>query len=105
MAETNFELSVKAEDQCAVEDQGVAKAKLQPRLLRLAMSFRGKGLTQRTVVRDTKTRVKSVAAMCDPGCGKGYDNKNAQDFVQSDRSRFGGSRSKCIPVGVEVRSD
>ena len=57
--ETNFELSVKAEDQCAVEDQGVAKAKLQPRLLRLAMSFRGKGLTQRTVVMDTKTRAKS----------------------------------------------
>lgn len=51
--------------------------KLQPRLLRLAMSFRGKGLTQRTVVMDTKTRVKLIAAMCDPGCGKGYDNKNA----------------------------
>ena len=71
VVETNFELSVKA------EDQGVAKAKLQPRLLRLAMSFRGKGLTQRTVVMDTKTRVKSIAAMRDPGCGKGYDNKNA----------------------------
>ena len=39
MVETNFELRVKAEDQCAVEDQGVAKAKLQPRLLRLAMSY------------------------------------------------------------------
>jgi len=60
VAETNFELSVKAEDPCAVEDQGVAKAKLQPRLLRLAMLFRGKGLIQRTGVRDTKTRVKSV---------------------------------------------